>query len=82
MVTSSVSGEDQVTLVSTSAVPVAGMAMKSLGRPARVKSAAAEYAHCESPLASNSGHGADWYVITGDHCTRSFVPSGPAPTRK
>src|SRR5262245_51276686 len=43
----------------TSAVPVYGMATKSAGRPASVKSVWGEKTHWDCPLASNCGHVGD-----------------------
>ena len=57
---SSVSGAARTTDASTWASPVYGMATKSLGRPASVKSDAAENTTCDRPLASVAGHDGDW----------------------
>ena len=58
--TSSVSGAEVTTDASTWASPVYGMATKSLGRPASVKSDSAEKTTCDRPLASVAGHDGDW----------------------
>ena len=55
----SVSGAEVTTDASTWASPVYGMATKSLGRPASVKSDSAEKVTCDMPLASVAGQDGD-----------------------